>query len=73
MVAPLLRQLYRMASEAPEQWARTEAVCRLLDAMQDDFPWRDAAHAATSSEAPRPSSATPPSAASMPAAATDTG
>ena len=69
MVAPLLRQLYRMASEAPEQWARTEAVCRLLDAMQDDYPWRDTAHVA-SSETSRQSAAAPPLAPSMPPTAT---
>lgn len=42
VVPPLLRQLYRLASERPEQWARIEGACRLLDGMQDEFPCRDA-------------------------------
>ena len=33
----LLQQLRRMAAEQPAQWARTEAVARLVDGMQESL------------------------------------
>ena len=38
VVQPLLRQLVRMAGDRSQQWARTDALARLIDAMIDDFP-----------------------------------
>ena len=40
---PVLRQLCRMAGERPEQWVRTDAIPRLVDAMLETVPWRTAA------------------------------
>ena len=40
IMQPLLRQLCRMASERHEQWARTDALSRLIDAMLEAFPWQ---------------------------------
>ena len=77
IVQPLLRQLCRMAGERPAQWARTEALARLYDAMLEVAPYRltsgAAAVVAASSEAGGPSSssssAAPSSTSSSPTAA----
>ena len=42
-VRQLMRQLHRMVGERPAQWQRTAALCRLLDAMHEAFPWPAAA------------------------------
>jgi hypothetical protein len=53
---PLLRQLCRLAGERPEQWTRTDALLRLIDAMLDEFPWRSSScSAALSSSSALPS------------------
>ena len=39
-------RLYRIASERPEQWLRTEAACRVPTRCRR-YPWRDAPHVAT--------------------------
>ena len=38
VVEQLMRQLARLAAERPEQWGRTAALCRLLDAMCEAYP-----------------------------------
>ena len=40
IMQPVLRQLCRMAGDRPEQWARTDALARLFDAMIEEFSWR---------------------------------
>jgi hypothetical protein len=71
IMLPLLRQLYRLAGQRPEQWQRTDALARMFDELVAVLPWATRGPVSFSTAAVAIAASTAvPSSPSSPAAAT---